>query len=412
VTFVLRRRVALLAYVLALAFIAVATLRPAGRTAFQGWSLCIICPSGGASEAVQNLLLFVPFGIAAAGGVLRLGVATFLGFAISLLVECAQMVIPGRDPNFGDLVFNTLGTALGWLMGAWARILVMSWGRSAVFSAIAAATATLTALAGGAWLLQPSYGVPPYRVQQWTSDRGTLLEAWLGDLELQPGELPGTAALALATRATLRVRAVGDTARRGVYWLRVFDGRQREVVSVRKLQGDVQVRYRTNAADLSLELTESRARGVLARYRLGDTIDVSVTRDGLRHCAVVERVDNCGFGPTLASSWAVVEAAGFLPPWALVTMDAAWLGLLFLPVGFALRRDKRVLAAAAAAVAGLWFVPRIFELESTRITDLIGVAVALIVAGGLSYYLRREPGEGHRRHKGGFGKRASAGARR
>jgi threonine/homoserine efflux transporter RhtA len=90
----------------------------------------------------------------------------------------------------------------------------------------------------------------------------------------------------------------------------------------------------------------------------------------------------------------VVEALGHFPPWVLATMDAAWLGLLFLPVGFSLRRDRRVLAAAGAAVAGLWFVPRIFELESTRITDLLGVAVALIVAASLSYYLRREPGEG------------------
>jgi hypothetical protein len=146
---------------------------------------------------------------------------------------------------------------------------------------------------------------------------------------------------------------------------------------------------------------------VLARYRLGDTIDVRVTRDGLRHCAVVDGVDNCGFGPTLASSWAVVEALGHFPPWVLATMDAAWLGLLFVPVGFALRRDKRVLAAAGAALAGLWVVPMLFELEATRLTDLLGVAVAVALTGTLSYYLRREPGEGQHRHRRGFGRRAA-----
>lgn len=391
-----RRPLTLLAYAVAVGFILIATLRPAGRSAFEGWSLCIICPRGGAAEAAQNLLLFVPFGIAASFGRLRPGAATFIGFSLSLVVECAQMVIPGRDPNIGDLVFNTSGTALGWVLGAWARALVMATGRDAWQWAAGAAAATLTALVAGAWLLLPSWGDAPYRVQQYGSHGGGVLEASLGDLELRSGELAGPAALALATRATLRVRAVLDTARRGPYWLRVFDGRNHEIVSIRRIRRDVQVRYRTNAATLSLEMTESRALGVLARYAPGDTVDVRVSRDGLHHCAVVDEANTCGFGPTLASSWAVVEALGHFPPWALALMDAAWLGLLFVPVGLSLRRDRLVLAAAGAAFAGLWIVPWIFGLEATRLTDLAGVAVMVGLAFMASRALRAPPS--HRGH--------------
>ena len=396
---VLRRRLVLFVYALAVTFILVATLRPAGREAFEGWSLCIICPSG-ATEAVQNLLLFVPFGIATSFGALRPGVGIFLGFSLSLMVECAQMFIPGRDPNIGDLLFNTTGTALGWGLGTWIRALVLAPAREAWQYAVGAAAATLGALVTGAWLLQPAYGNPPYRVQHYGAGSGAVLEAYLGDFPLRSGELPGAAALALATRGTLRVVAVMDTARRGPYWLRVFDGGRREVVSIRRIRRDVQVSYRTNAAALSLSLTESRARGVLARHAPGDTIDVRVSRDGLHHCAVVDGVNSCGFGPTVASSWAVVEALSSFPPWALALMDAAWLGLLFVPVGLSLRRDRRVLAAAGAAFAGLWIVPWIFDLEATRLTDLAGVAVAVGLAVIASRAVRAEPSQSRHRHKG------------
>ena len=399
----LRHRLTVAAYAVSVAFILIATLRPAGPEPFLGWSLCIICPSGAAAEAVQNILLFVPFGIAVSLGALRPGVGIFFGFGLSLMVECAQMVIPGRDPNIGDLVFNTTGTAVGWVLGAWARALVTAPKQEAVRWAAVAAGATLVALAVGAWLLQPAYGNPPYRVQQHGGRGGGVVEAYLGDLPLSSGDLPGSAALALAARATLRVRAVLDTAERGPYWLRVFDGRHHQVVSVRRIQRDVRVLYRTNAAALSLDMTESRARGVLARFAPGDTVDVQVRRDGLRQCAVVDGVATCGFGPTLASSWAVVQALHDFPGWALALMDAAWLGLLFVPVGLSLRRDRRVLAVAAVAFAGLWIVPWIFDLEWTRLTDLAGVAVGVGLAAIVSHALRREPSHRRHRHRGPSG---------
>jgi hypothetical protein len=254
-----------------------------------------------------------------------------------------------------------------------------------------AAGVTVAALMMVAWLLQPAYGRPPYRVQQWSSDRGVVLEAWLGDQPLRSGDLPGPAGLALATRATLRVRAVLDTARRGPYWLRVHDGSRREIVSVRRVLSDVQVRYRTNAADLSLELTDSRARRVLARFGPGDTVDVRVSRDRLHHCADIAGTTTCGFGPTLASSWAVVQGVAYWPAGLLTAMNAAWLGLLFVPVGLSLRRDRWAAAAAAAAFVGLWIVSLAFGLEAPKVLEVLGAAVGAGLAALLGAAIREEP---------------------
>jgi glycopeptide antibiotics resistance protein len=65
---------------------------------------------------IANLLLFAPL-----GGVLylrRWSAAQAIGtaFALSLAIELFQRVIPGRTTSTDDVLFNTLGTALGWLL--------------------------------------------------------------------------------------------------------------------------------------------------------------------------------------------------------------------------------------------------------------------------------------------------------
>ena len=68
---------------------------------------------------VANLLLFAPL-----GGVLYLrcwsaAKAVATAAAISLAIELLQRVIPGRTTSIDDVLFNTLGAALGWLLARW-----------------------------------------------------------------------------------------------------------------------------------------------------------------------------------------------------------------------------------------------------------------------------------------------------
>lgn len=72
------------------------------------------------ADAAQNILLFVPFGIFAAGALdrahsprRRLLVVVAAGAALSIAVESLQLLGLGRTSSFADVVTNTCGTAIG-----------------------------------------------------------------------------------------------------------------------------------------------------------------------------------------------------------------------------------------------------------------------------------------------------------
>ena len=104
------RRIALAGVVLA---IAVITLYP-GSTPSTVFG-CVICGERGVADILNNIILFVPLGVA-----LRLNGWTWkrallASILVSGVVEAAQAtVVPGRDPSPTDLVCNAFG---GWLGG-------------------------------------------------------------------------------------------------------------------------------------------------------------------------------------------------------------------------------------------------------------------------------------------------------
>ena len=95
-----------------IALIAAATLLP-GEPTVSTPSICLICGDRGVADALLNLTLFAPFGAVLAFVRVRPWRIVLAGFALSALVELFQLYIPGRDPSFGDFVFNAAGAALG-----------------------------------------------------------------------------------------------------------------------------------------------------------------------------------------------------------------------------------------------------------------------------------------------------------
>jgi Concanavalin A-like lectin/glucanases superfamily/VanZ like family len=94
--------------------IVIGTLTPAAEwpgSKRRVW--CVLCDEGSAADAFGNTLLFLPFGfvlsLASAGRIRTLASAA----GLSLAVETVQVFVPGRDPNLGDLIFNSTGAALG-----------------------------------------------------------------------------------------------------------------------------------------------------------------------------------------------------------------------------------------------------------------------------------------------------------
>lgn len=69
---------------------------------------------GPATDALDNVLLFLPLGAALC--LLRWQVTrvTVAGLALSVSVELTQLAVPGRTTSVDDVILNTVGTAAGW----------------------------------------------------------------------------------------------------------------------------------------------------------------------------------------------------------------------------------------------------------------------------------------------------------
>src|SRR5205085_6913832 len=130
-----KKRIGLILSILSIAGICFFTLRPGGYTFTRSWSFYLTAGDAALAELIQNLILFIPLGIGLAlafplsrrergsGGEDRRAplAAVLLGALLSFGIEFAQQYIPGRDPSVGDIVANTISTALGVLLVVSAR---------------------------------------------------------------------------------------------------------------------------------------------------------------------------------------------------------------------------------------------------------------------------------------------------
>ena len=140
---------AILAVVLAAAFIAYATLRPAGGAA---GTFCVRCGDSWLGDALLNVVLFVPFGLALRATGISTARTMLLSAASSVMIEVLQYtVVTGRFSSVLDVITNSLGGLVGavgfgimvrWLAGDvrqpavagafaaawWVQCLVTAWG--------------------------------------------------------------------------------------------------------------------------------------------------------------------------------------------------------------------------------------------------------------------------------------------
>ncbi|MFB8145566.1 VanZ family protein [Microbacterium sp. NPDC056003] len=104
----------------------VAPARGAFLTAVEGASAPLLAGLlSGEAERVLNTILFVPLGATVA---LLLGrrwwpLAILTGSAVSACVEYAQRSIPGRVPDPADVLWNTVGAAIGVVVVAVGRLI-------------------------------------------------------------------------------------------------------------------------------------------------------------------------------------------------------------------------------------------------------------------------------------------------
>src|SRR6266849_4335060 len=124
--------------------------------------LCVLCGDGALADGVLNAALFLPLGAALSVAGWRPRRTIALGALLSCGVEAAQFVIPGRDPSLSDVLFNTLGAALGVALAHSAPAVWRPTPRRADILSIAAALVVTSVLTLTAVLLGPSFSGETY----------------------------------------------------------------------------------------------------------------------------------------------------------------------------------------------------------------------------------------------------------
>ena len=384
----------------ALTFILGATLFPSG-TELPEFVGCIVCGARGWSDALSNVLLFLPFG-AALAGVGRTGPRAILyGFTLSCAIELAQTVIPGRDPSLGDVCFNTLGTAAGqWTAWCAVRWLLPS-PRAAARLSLLAAILAFTVFGLTARLLAPS--LPARAFSAWyTADlpdlewyHGRVLRTILGPIAFGPNRLPDRDAVRrlLLEGAPLRIEAIAGRSVRGLAPLFVIeDDGGYEIFLVGPDRDDLALRYRSRASLWRLDQPDLRLRHAFAHVARGDTLHITVQREGNGYCLSLNQIARCGIGYSVGSGWALLYYPHHLPVWMVTMLEAGWIAGIAFPLGLWARRRPETVLALMLLSAALFVLPPLSGLIRTPVHEIAGAGIGLLLGGGLQAWLKRRRG--------------------
>lgn len=375
------------------------TLTPqAGPPAFAP-SLCILCGEMAVQDIILNVILFVPFGVGMRLAGVRRQRVIAIAFCLTAAIELLQMhIIAGRDSSLGDVITNTLGSAIGvaladswraWLLPTAQQARRHLWGGVVVWVTILCATV---------WALHRS--LPDSTVWgQWDPamlhfDRfsGTIVKSDAAGFAFPPG--------ARGSDPVFRERLVSDSVlvsaqvvpgaatQRPAPILSVYDPERRQVFLLAQRERTLIFSIRMNAAramirDPIVGLENVFPTGPNPRaandtlHVAGGVIDNALVIRATEDAHHVTRERRIGLGPALGWTF-------FLPwPYAFASETAAlsalWMGGLFLPLAYWGRRARRPVEASAALgvaiVAGLVGAPLVFRGAFVGWVEWAGVAV-------------------------------------
>jgi VanZ family protein len=374
---------------LAVGAILVATLAPGDPDAPA--LACTTCAASLLANAVANVLLYLPLGVATALLGWGLGLALVLGAALSATIESLQLVIPGRNSAPLDVLTNTVGTAVGYFVALRARWWLRPTSPASGWLALGSALAFLSVCALTILLLQPVATGSLYHAQ-WTTRvpglavyEGRLLDATLDDIALPQGRItePARVRELLRDGATLTVVFVaGPPPSELAPVFGLSDSEYRQLITISADEEDLVFGYLSRAATLRLNQPETRLAGALRGIAPGDEVTVLADLRSPVRCLTVNAVRMCDRPSLLGSGWALVAAPDHFPPWTYRGMSLAWLAVLAFPFGLWVRKDLPSVAGGLVILATLSVLPLWAATPVPDVTDILGVAAG-IAGGGL-----------------------------
>ena len=374
----------------ALAVILLATMTPAGSGlgARPGPAFCLACGSRGLADALANIVLFAPLGVALALG--RRGVVrpVVSGALLSLTIEVVQHFVPGRDPNLADVFTNTVGTAVGVLLARTSHRWLRPAPQHASRLSRASVALALGLLLGVGPLLAPTlpettyYGQWTARFENMAHYEGRIVAASVGGVPIASERVHDSDALRrhMAEGAEVRIDAVAGPPPDGLAPIfSIFDDQLREIFLL-GVEGEVVVvRHRTRAVELRLDQANLIVPDALHGIEAGDPLRLRFWRSGREYCLEVNDRRSCDLGFGLEDGWSVIYFDGSFPLPLRGLLGLGWLAGLFVPAGFWLRRRRDAVIAVGGAVVGLAVIPVMTGLLPTSVA---GYLAALAGIGG------------------------------
>jgi VanZ family protein len=363
-------------------------------------------------DAIRNLLLLAPLGLGLGfRGPMR-GRVLMFALALPLMIELAQLAIPGRAARASDAVLNSAGMlAAGWV-GRYAQWWAAPTRRVALYLTCSSAVFVLAMLVATSGLLTratPSAHLDP----AWTPDLpwfgrydGRVVSASVGKQAILPrAPAPGSQALAEALDRNDAVTVefeVGRPPATTSPLVRVNDARY-EVLLVAIDRDDLLVHLHARGDTLGFQLPFLRFENVLHGVPIGERVALTFNLVGTSHGhlagARAPQMDlelrarggeqQVRAGYAAGAAWRLIAYGSSLGRPAGRWLDAASLGLLFLPLGYWGLRTPEALAVVIAALASLAPVSERLGLLGPNIADGVMIAASLCVGLLASLAIRR-----------------------
>src|ERR1700752_4662136 len=361
--------------------ILLATLHVGGHSTSGGWSFNLASGDAALAELLQNLIFFIPFGVALTLCGVSLRRSVVLGALLSFSVEFAQQWIPGRDPSVGDIVCNTLSTAIGaGLVRLAPRWLTVSPARSN-WHALGAAFLAILAWLRTAAALAPAYGPSPYRVVARPDyNNWGLYGAAVPEATMQNGLLYVTAIFPPTPPGRPSPLAAVEDARGNVATILAVAGR------------DLTMRYDMPAGKLTLAEPDVRWERVLSHIAPGDTFTATTGHEAGRLCLSMNGAWRCDLGYTIGDGWKLIFYPEHWRGWLLAIINACWVAGWTIGVGFwagrtslddsGAGRRRAAKLGVALVLLGMIVVPMTTHLKGSSLLEwggaFLGIEVGLV----------------------------------
>lgn len=375
-----------------------ATLWPTDTPSDPAESLGFLTRGLYVADALRNVMLFLPLGAALALALRSPLLAVVAAAGLSMSLELAQGLVPGRHSALEDLLFNAGGAVLGATVVLTARHWIRPSDRlaralGAGAAAVVALLLLLTVRLFDPWLPESEYfaGWTP-ELPHLETYRGRVVDASIADAPLPHGAVADSQSLRrhLGAEAPLHIRAVAGPPPAGLAPLfTIIDGSRREILLVGVDGDDLVISQRVRGRARRLEQPRLHLPGWLADVSSGDALDLRIEPSREGYCVALNDTRRCALGLSLGAAWSFVFLPRLVPGALQTSMNALWLLALFVPLGYWHRSWRQTALLGLGLLALLLLLPRTTGLVRTPLPELLGPALGFTLGLGLQRLARR-----------------------